>query len=46
MGKQAIGAIAYNQFSRIDTLLYLMVYPQKPMVSKLQGKTFRRVSAM
>jgi DNA-directed RNA polymerase III subunit RPC2 len=32
MGKQAIGAIAYNQFTRIDTLLYLMVYPQKPMV--------------
>ena len=33
MGKQAIGAIAYNQFERIDTLLYLMVYPQKPLVS-------------
>jgi DNA-directed RNA polymerase III subunit RPC2 len=32
MGKQAIGAIAYNQFSRLDTLLYLLVYPQKPMV--------------
>ncbi|KAA6409993.1 MAG: DNA-directed RNA polymerase III subunit RPC2 [Lasallia pustulata] len=32
MGKQAIGAIAQNQFLRIDTLLYLMVYPQKPMV--------------
>lgn len=32
MGKQAIGAIAYNQFLRIDTLLYLMVYPQVPMV--------------
>lgn len=32
MGKQAIGAIAYNQFKRIDTLLYLMVYPQQPMV--------------
>ncbi|PPJ55302.1 hypothetical protein CBER1_06398 [Cercospora berteroae] len=31
MGKQAIGAIAYNQFTRVDTLLYLMVYPQKPM---------------
>jgi len=31
MGKQAIGAIAYNQFNRIDTLLYLMVYPQKPL---------------
>ncbi|THH03340.1 hypothetical protein EW145_g6339 [Phellinidium pouzarii] len=32
MGKQAIGAIAYNQLSRIDTLLYLLVYPQQPMV--------------
>ncbi|KAI8851805.1 hypothetical protein BC829DRAFT_427198 [Chytridium lagenaria] len=32
MGKQAIGAIAYNQFTRMDTLLYLMVYPQHPMV--------------
>ncbi|KAI5962489.1 RET1 [Candida pseudojiufengensis] len=32
MGKQAIGAIAYNQFRRIDTLLYFMVYPQEPMV--------------
>ncbi|KAG7848739.1 hypothetical protein KL941_001557 [Ogataea angusta] len=32
MGKQAIGAIAYNQFRRIDTLLYLMCYPQQPMV--------------
>ncbi|KAJ2006955.1 DNA-directed RNA polymerase III complex subunit Rpc2 [Coemansia thaxteri] len=32
MGKQAIGAIAYNQLNRVDTLLYLMVYPQQPMV--------------
>lgn len=32
MGKQAIGAIASNQFLRIDSILYLMVYPQKPMV--------------
>lgn len=32
MGKQAIGAIAYNQLNRIDTLLYFMVYPQQPMV--------------
>ncbi|SPO32397.1 probable DNA-directed RNA polymerase III, 130 KD subunit [Ustilago trichophora] len=31
-GKQAQGAIAYNQLLRIDTLLYLMVYPQEPMV--------------
>ncbi|TFK47216.1 beta and beta-prime subunits of DNA dependent RNA-polymerase [Heliocybe sulcata] len=32
MGKQAIGAIGYNQLNRIDTLLYLLVYPQQPMV--------------
>ena len=32
MGKQAIGAIASNQNLRVDTLLYLMVYPQKPLV--------------
>ena len=32
MGKQAIGVIARNQFTRIDTLLYAMVYPQQPMV--------------
>ena len=32
MGKQAIGAIAHNQFLRIDSLLYIMVYPQKPLV--------------
>jgi DNA-directed RNA polymerase III subunit RPC2 len=32
MGKQAIGAIAYNQFKRLDTLLFLMVYPQRPLV--------------
>ena len=32
MGKQAIGAIAYNQLTRIDTLLYTMSYPMHPMV--------------
>ncbi|KAF1329291.1 DNA-directed RNA polymerase iii subunit, partial [Globisporangium splendens] len=32
MGKQAIGTIAMNQYERIDTLLYTMVYPQMPMV--------------
>ncbi len=32
MGKQAIGAIAYNQFRRIDTLLYLLCYPEQPLV--------------
>jgi DNA-directed RNA polymerase III subunit RPC2 len=32
MGKQAMGAIAYNQMERMDTLLYLLVYTQQPMV--------------
>lgn len=26
------GAIGYNQSQRCDTLLYLLVYPQRPMV--------------
>jgi DNA-directed RNA polymerase III subunit RPC2 len=33
MGKQAIGTIGYNQYNRLDTLLYLMVYPMKPLVT-------------
>ena len=32
MGKQAMGAIAYNQQRRMDTLLYNLVYTQQPMV--------------
>ncbi|KAG8526280.1 DNA-directed RNA polymerase III subunit [Bacidia gigantensis] len=32
MGKQAIGAIATNQFNRLDSVLYLLVYPHKPLV--------------
>lgn len=32
MGKQAIGAIAHNQFNRIDSILYLLVYPHQPLV--------------
>ncbi len=32
MGKQAMGTIAMNQRNRIDTLLYNLVYPMKPMV--------------
>eukprot|EP00474_Spongospora_subterranea_P000811 CRZ01269.1 hypothetical protein [Spongospora subterranea] len=31
MGKQAIGCIAHNQYLRIDTLLYLLCYPQRPL---------------
>ena len=32
MGKQAIGAIAYNQLNRFDSLLYFLCYPQRPLV--------------
>ncbi|KNC82092.1 DNA-directed RNA polymerase III subunit RPC2 [Sphaeroforma arctica JP610] len=32
MGKQAMGIIAHNQLNRFDTLLYLLVYPMRPLV--------------
>lgn len=32
MGKQAMGTIGLNQRERIDTLMYLVAYPQKPLV--------------
>ncbi|KAL0236646.1 hypothetical protein PCE1_000044 [Barthelona sp. PCE] len=35
MGKQAMGAIADNQLNRFDTILFLLVYPQRPMVASL-----------
>jgi DNA-directed RNA polymerase III subunit RPC2 len=31
MGKQAMGTIAYNQYERIDTVLFLLCAPQKPL---------------
>ncbi|KAF9596989.1 hypothetical protein IFM89_014703 [Coptis chinensis] len=33
MGKQAMGNIAYNQLYRMDSLLYLLVYPQRPLLT-------------
>ena len=32
MGKQAIGTIATNQNNRIDSVIYTLVYPHKPLV--------------
>lgn len=32
MGKQAMGTVASNQQARIDTIQYLLVYPQIPLV--------------
>ncbi|XP_047955426.1 DNA-directed RNA polymerase III subunit 2 [Salvia hispanica] len=33
MGKQAMGNIAYNQLCRFDSLIYLLVYPQRPLLT-------------
>lgn len=33
MGKQALGAIGFNQMTRADTLLYLLDYTQRPLLS-------------
>ena len=32
MGKQAMGTVALNQHERLDSLLYTLIHPQKPMV--------------
>lgn len=40
MGKQAMGTIGLNQRERIDTLMYLVSYPQRPIV---QTKTIELI---
>ena len=32
MGKQAMGTVAMNQYELMNSLIYSLVYPQKPMV--------------
>ena len=32
MGKQAMGTVAMNQYELMNSLIYTLVYPQKPMV--------------
>lgn len=33
MGKQAQGITGYNELQRIDTIQYMLVYPQRPIVT-------------
>lgn len=35
MGKQAMGTVAMNQYEIMNSLIYSLVYPQKPMVRLL-----------
>ncbi|CAF0705914.1 unnamed protein product [Brachionus calyciflorus] len=47
MGKQAMGVTGFNQQNRIDTLLYSLGYPQRPMVKTrtIELINFEKLSA-
>uniref|UniRef100_A0A0N4ZVH2 DNA-directed RNA polymerase subunit beta n=1 Tax=Parastrongyloides trichosuri TaxID=131310 RepID=A0A0N4ZVH2_PARTI len=47
MGKQAMGSIGYNQQKRIDSLMYLLVYPQRPLVKSktIEFSNFEKLPA-
>lgn len=47
MGKQAMGTTGFNQQNRIDTLLYSLAYPQRPMVKTrtIELINFEKLSA-
>lgn len=47
MGKQAMGNVAFNQLNRMDTLLYLLAYPMRPMVETATSRFigFERLGA-
>ena len=47
MGRQAMGAIAYNQRIRMDTLLYNLTYPQRPLLTTraLEQTSYEKIPA-
>jgi len=47
MGRQAMGTIAYNQRIRMDTLLYNLTYPQRPLLTTkaLHQTAFEKIPA-
>ncbi|GIX77354.1 DNA-directed RNA polymerase III subunit RPC2 [Caerostris extrusa] len=45
MGKQAMGTIGYNQKNRMDTLMYNLVYPQRPIVKTSDLINFDKLPA-
>lgn len=47
MGRQAMGTIAYNQRIRMDSLLYNLTYPQRPLLTTraLEQTSYEKIPA-